>query len=373
MDRYQHFVTNGFHFRPEEPEYWHTYLINNILLILVPLFLFLIIMNVFVHKLLDIALIDLIAILIALFLLRYFHRSNNVRKTSVLLVVFYTSLLISYILISGPNDYAFSWVLIFPAISYFLLGRNAGRFVTSISLVLLILSFTLFSPLWPSADFSFISLVNLLFAALCITILISFSELSRAKAYDFIRLKNEELMRLSHTDALTGISNRLKLDEVMLKELARVRRGTPHFSVIMGDLDFFKRFNDNFGHLAGDQILIEIAAAIVPICRLTDTVGRWGGEEFLIICPETSCEGAMILAEKVRKAVESLPLHRYGTVTISLGVTCSKLDDDINTVIQRADKALYLAKSAGRNQVRSMQSTTHQLSLDEEAIELFRS
>ncbi|MDO9592864.1 MAG: hypothetical protein Q7I98_06730, partial [Erysipelotrichaceae bacterium] len=80
MDRYQHFVTNGFHFRPEEPEYWHTYLINNILLILVPLFLFLIIMNVFVHKLLDIALIDLIAILIALFLLRYFHRSHNVRK-----------------------------------------------------------------------------------------------------------------------------------------------------------------------------------------------------------------------------------------------------------------------------------------------------
>ncbi|PKM87762.1 MAG: hypothetical protein CVU85_05205 [Firmicutes bacterium HGW-Firmicutes-10] len=237
MDRYQHFVTNGFYFRPEEPEYWHTYLINNVLLILIPLFLFLIIMNVFVHKLFDIALIDLIAILIALFLLRYFHNTNNVRKTSVLLVVFYTSLLISYVLISGPNDYAFSWVLILPAISYFLLGRNAGRLVTGISLVLLILSFTFFSPLWPSADFSFISLVNLLFAALCITILISFSELSRAKAYDFIRLKNEELMRLSHTDALTGISNRLKLDEVMLKELARVRRGTPHFSVIMGDLD----------------------------------------------------------------------------------------------------------------------------------------
>ncbi|MBV1709624.1 MAG: GGDEF domain-containing protein [Erysipelothrix sp.] len=172
-------------------------------------------------------------------------------------------------------------------------------------------------------------------------------------------------MRISQTDALTGISNRLKLDEIMLKELARVRCGTPHFSVIMGDLDLFKRVNDNFGHLAGDQILIEIAAAILSICRLTDTVGRWGGEEFLIICPETSVEGAMVLAEKIRKAVETLPFHRYGNVTISLGVTCSKADDDINTIIHRADKALYLAKSEGRNQVRSIQSATQQLSLDE--------
>ena len=277
----------------------------------------------------------------------------------------YTSLMIAYVLISGPKDYAFAWILVLPPISYFLLGRNAGRFVTMFSLAFIFVGILFFSLPWKSDTFNLVSFVNLLFAAICVTILISFSELSRAKAYDFIQLKNEELMRLSHTDALTGISNRLKLDEVMMKELARVRRGTPHFSIIMGDLDLFKRFNDSYGHLVGDQILVEIASAIVPICRLTDTVGRWGGEEFLVICPETSVEGAMVLAEKIQKAVESLPLHRYGTVTISLGVTSSKTDDDINTLVMRADKALYIAKSEGRNQVRSMQSTLHQLSFDE--------
>jgi diguanylate cyclase len=361
-------VTNDYHFKPDAPEYWQTYLVNNILLILIPIFLFLIFLNVFVHRLYLIAIIDVIAILFAVSLLFYFHKTNNIKRTSLYSVILYTSLLIVYILISGPKDYAFTWILVFPPISYFLLGRDAGRIVTVVSFILIFVGILLFTPPWLTSGFSLISFINLLFATICVTFLISFSELSRAKAYDFIKLKNEELMRLSHTDALTGISNRLKLDEVMIKELARIRRGTPHFSVIMGDLDLFKRVNDSFGHLAGDQILVEIASAIVMICRLTDTVGRWGGEEFLIICPETSGEGAMILAQKVRKAVESLPLHRYGTVTISLGVTQSKTDDDINTIIQRADKALYLAKSAGRNQVRAVFSTDKQLSLDDAQI-----
>jgi diguanylate cyclase (GGDEF)-like protein len=358
-------VTNDFYFKPDQPEYWQTYLINNILLILIPVFMFLIFLNVFVHQLLLIAVIDIIAIMFAVFLLFYFHRTNNIRRTSLFSVALYTSLLIVYIIISGPKDYAFAWIMVFPPISYFLLGRDSGRIVSILSFIFIFMGILIFTPPWLSNELNILSFVNLLFAAICVTILISFSELSRAKAYDFLRLKNEELMRLSHTDALTGISNRLKLDEVMIKELARIRRGTPHFSVIMGDLDLFKRVNDNFGHLAGDQILVEISSAIVKICRLTDTAGRWGGEEFLIICPETSGECAMILAEKIRKAVETLPLLRYGSVTISLGVTISKLDDDINTIIQRADKALYLAKSAGRNQVRSVFSTEIQLSLDD--------
>lgn len=365
MNRYHSFVTNNYHFKPDEPEYWQTYLINNILLILIPIFLFLFIFNIFIQRWFVIVIIDVIAILISLFLMLFFHKTNNVTKTSVFSVMLYTSLMIAYVLISGPKDYAFAWILVLPPISYFLLGRIAGRFVTMFSLMFIFVGILFFSLPWKSDAFNLVSFVNLLFPAICVTILISFSELSRAKAYDFIQLKNEELMRLSHTDALTGISNRLKLDEVMMKELARVRRGTPHFSIIMGDLDLFKRFNDSYGHLVGDQILVEIASTIVPICRLTDTVGRWGGEEFLVICPETSVEGAMVLAEKIRRAVETLPLHRYGSVTISLGVTSSKTDDDINTIVMRADRALYLAKSEGRNLVRSIQNTLHQLSLED--------
>lgn len=365
MINYYNFLTNNFHFKPDQPEYWQAYLINNILLILVPIFLFLILLNVFVLQLYFIAFIDTVAIIFAFSLLIYFHKTNHIKKTSLYSVVLYTSLLIVYIIMSGPANYAFAWIMVFPPLSYFLLGRKAGRWVTMITFVIIFIGILVLSPPWFFNDLNFLSFVNLLFAMVCLTILISFFELSRAKAYDFIKQKNDELMCLSHTDALTGICNRLKLDEVMIKELARIRRGTPHFSVIMGDLDLFKRVNDNFGHLCGDQMLIEIAAQIVKICRLTDTVGRWGGEEFLIICPETSGEGALILAEKVRKNIESLSSLGFSSVTISLGVTTSKPDDDINTLIQRADKALYLAKSAGRNQVRSVFSTEIQLSLDD--------
>lgn len=167
-----------------------------------------------------------------------------------------------------------------------------------------------------------------------------------------IRLE-EEIRLLSVTDKLTGLANRLKLDEVLEQELARVRRGGSPFSVILADVDYFKRINDTWGHQAGDLVLKDLACLLAGGVRTTDLAGRWGGEEFLVVAIRTSPEGGAILAEKLRERVEA---HRFsvpGPVTISLGVAGSRPGDTADQLLLRADRALYRAKTLGRNRVES--------------------
>ncbi|WP_020405634.1 sensor domain-containing diguanylate cyclase [Hahella ganghwensis] len=162
------------------------------------------------------------------------------------------------------------------------------------------------------------------------------------------RLKHE---RLAITDPLTGIYNRLKLDEVLEQEWQRAKRSSQTFGIILLDVDYFKHVNDTCGHQTGDKTLIEIARLLKNNVREIDTVGRWGGEEFLIVCPDTDREGTTHLAEKLRTVIEQ---HKFPVVThktASFGVTTYKDGDTINEMVSRADVALYKAKGSGRNQV----------------------
>ncbi len=163
--------------------------------------------------------------------------------------------------------------------------------------------------------------------------------------------KNKELERLAVTDRLTGIYNRLKLDEVFQHELQRSERYELDFGVILIDIDHFKAVNDTHGHQIGDTALIEIAAIITKNLRKVDILGRWGGEEFLIICPETNGDNASIIAEKLRNAIDSFHFSVADHITASFGVTSYKKSDDVKTIMFRADAALYRAKERGRNRV----------------------
>lgn len=162
--------------------------------------------------------------------------------------------------------------------------------------------------------------------------------------------KEAELLEtLAATDQLTGLANRYKLDEALAFEIERYQRSERAFGVIMMDIDHFKMVNDSYGHQVGDRLLVEIASLLKRNIRKTDLIGRWGGEEFLIVCPETSREGGLELAEHLRKAIET---HRFAVVkskTASFGVTLSQKNDQINDLVGRADKALYQAKANGRN------------------------
>jgi diguanylate cyclase (GGDEF)-like protein len=161
-----------------------------------------------------------------------------------------------------------------------------------------------------------------------------------------LRLK---MIRLSQEDHLTGLFNRRRIYELLESEIQRAARYSTEFSVILMDIDNFKSINDRLGHQAGDEALTKIAEVIRLSVRATDLLGRWGGEEFIIILPETNIGGCFSLAEKIRTRLESADLGEIGHRTASLGVTAFAEGDDLEAVIARADGALYAAKQGGRN------------------------
>lgn len=162
--------------------------------------------------------------------------------------------------------------------------------------------------------------------------------------------KNQELEHLSATDSLTGLSNRLRLDRDLEHDVARCARKPFPLSVIMLDVDRFKAINDTYGHQAGDSVLVAVARVLERNIRKSDLLGRWGGEEFLLVC-SGALNDAIALAEKLRLALQHQTVLPVGTVTASFGVSTYRAGDTSQTLIARADAALYQAKATGRNQV----------------------
>lgn len=155
----------------------------------------------------------------------------------------------------------------------------------------------------------------------------------------------------SVTDPLTRVFNRYKLEESLAAEERRARRYGTGFSVVMADIDHFKSVNDTHGHPAGDRVLEEVANQLRESTRATDVVGRWGGEEFLIVCAHTRIDGAGTLAELLRRRVADHPIPGIGALSLSFGVSAYEDGDAPGDVIARADRALYRAKREGRNRV----------------------
>ena len=159
----------------------------------------------------------------------------------------------------------------------------------------------------------------------------------------------KELEKISITDALTSCYNRRKLDLLLATELERFIRYQQIFAVILIDVDHFKQVNDTFGHQSGDEVLVQLAASMSTHIRKVDHLGRWGGEEFLVVCPGTQAKEAGLLAEKIRCLIESETFSITHPITISLGVAQCQQGEEINQLITRADEALYQAKHEGRN------------------------
>ncbi len=163
----------------------------------------------------------------------------------------------------------------------------------------------------------------------------------------------EELNKLSHTDPLTNAFNRRYFMNVLTMEAERVRRYGAPLSLMICDIDHFKRVNDSFGHLVGDRVLQQMVATIQERIRSTDILARWGGEEFVLMLPHTMLADAVKKVEELRAAISQTDFGEAGTVTASFGVTPFRGEDSIDSMISRADKLLYLAKAEGRNCVRS--------------------
>lgn len=161
----------------------------------------------------------------------------------------------------------------------------------------------------------------------------------------------KRIEELSITDKLTGLYNRLKLDEIMLIKVQEFERYKIEFSIILLDIDDFKSVNDTYGHDVGDYVLETMAKILKQNIRLADVIGRWGGEEFIIICNNTNLENVQILAENLRKIIDNTKFDVVGNKTISLGIAEFVEADSINTIFKRADESLYNAKTSGKNRV----------------------
>ena len=172
-----------------------------------------------------------------------------------------------------------------------------------------------------------------------------------------------ELAQISRIDGLTQIYNRRHWQESLEQEHAKACRHNKNLSLIMLDLDHFKLLNDNYGHQCGDMVLIEVSALISSLLRVEDIFGRYGGEEFAIILPETNLKGATELGQRICRSIAENSLNYNGqsiSVTISLGVAqLSNTDSNYEELITQSDNALYQAKAQGRNQVCSTTCPTH--------------
>lgn len=182
-------------------------------------------------------------------------------------------------------------------------------------------------------------------------------ELFKSLINDYVKLSKkleenlEHVTRLSETDHLTKAYNRLKFNEVIKMEVLRSKRYKIDLSVIMFDIDFFKKINDRYGHDIGDLVLVEISKLVKKSVRETDIFCRWGGEEFMILLPNTSLEFAVLVAERIRKLIYNLEIKNIEKVSCSFGVVSFDFEEDLDDFIKRVDERLYTAKDNGRNRV----------------------
>lgn len=174
------------------------------------------------------------------------------------------------------------------------------------------------------------------------------------KVNKLLNLKNQQVEDLAKTDPLTGINNRLGIRQGFYDGLVDWQNGERPFSMVLMDIDDFKKLNDQHGHDMGDLVLKEVASTLINSVRGSDMVARWGGEEFIIVCPNTELHQARVVAENLRARIANISLDRVPKITASFGVA-TMTRDDLDHLLKQADEALYSAKRAGKNRVMSAQ------------------
>jgi len=208
-----------------------------------------------------------------------------------------------------------------------------------------------------------LALVRLLGRIIKLDISLAIEVYHQSQIQDWIRSvhsladEKEELSQQIRTDALTEVSSRRHLEDVLDREIRQARTKKCPLAVAIADLDHFKQINDEYGHLIGDQVLREVGHRLAAVVRERDTVGRFGGEEFLFILPSSDLDTAIQVGERIRKKLADAPVVLDGQtipLTISVGVATLLDNDDAESLLERADEALYAAKQGGRNRVVSL-------------------
>ena len=252
-----------------------------------------------------------------------------------------------------------SWLITGPVVAMFLGGKHCAGFwlamsCASATLIYLLEANGLAQPVTLRTDMPLLHLVCDLGLYVVVLVFVLLFELTKNEGFSRLRQALATINELAIRDELTGIHNRRFLLDLVEKEKERADRNGSEFCLCLFDIDFFKRINDTHGHAAGDAVLRAFAQTVQGQLRALDAFGRYGGEEFLLMLPETPAASAIALAERARGLVEGLRWSDAGreiSLTVSVGVAEYRLGETVAHTILRADQALYLAKSGGRNRV----------------------
>ena len=271
--------------------------------------------------------------------LAFINRAESAKFPALVILLPLFALLL-YIITLGVFDLIY-WIFVFPMVSFFLLNSSMGLFFNVVFIIFLSVVIA-----FKTNNFSDQTLAS-------VTIIISYATVS-AIAYLRERYRKKILERLrisSYTDFLTGVGNRRRFQSNLEKQIHIAQRHKRPFSLMVLDADFFKEVNDTYGHPTGDQVLIGLVDLVKTLLRVEDSLYRVGGEEFAVILPETSIEGAQVIAERVRTGVATHVFDSDITITVSIGLSESFDGAKVEDLFQAADRALYNAKKSGRDRV----------------------
>jgi diguanylate cyclase (GGDEF)-like protein len=281
-------------------------------------------------------------------------KNNNVKLSSAIVLYSLYILMFYLIFTGGVENTGPLWIFMVAPVSLFIQGLKRGLFDIAIFVIISIAIMLIPSDLLTHATYSSEFKLRLLYSFLTVTFLSALYEYSREKSYKQALELSDKYQKLANFDPLTQLSNRRDALFILKREQARNLRSKDPLSIILCDVDYFKKINDKYGHNAGDAVLIELAEIFTTSMRDQDFVARWGGEEFLFILPQTQAKSANVFAEKIQDKLQKHLVtyeNQKISVKVSMGIEQFKDGQTIDEVINNADKHLYEAKNAGRNQI----------------------
>ena len=282
----------------------------------------------------------------------YLHHTSNYKRAGDIVVVMTLLLFLHLISTGGVDNTGPLWSYTLPPLVLFIYGLRKGSL--ALSSFILISMFLMFFPDngIQSANYSYNFKVRYFSTFLGVCLISSICEYSRYHSNNILKKLQKSIQLEAHTDVLTGLYNRRYMHEKIDKLIQKTQLSTKPCSILLCDLDHFKSINDNYGHPCGDQVLIETASRMKSCLRSNDVAARWGGEEFMIILPDTKQDAAFLVAEKLRNKLceeeiccskNSLP------VSMSIGMLQISTGYNLEDILNNVDDALYAAKRNGRN------------------------
>jgi diguanylate cyclase (GGDEF)-like protein len=332
--------------------------VNAFSLITASMCLLAVFLNLWLTHAIVLAILNAIAFVIAVFTLLDLHFNQIIKRAVIVGTGNLFFLLIAFAYLNQGNEFGLIWTIFFPIFVIPLIGHKKGLVLSTLFYLVLFSMAYHGIGVWDNGEWSQKAFIRLFLASTVLTYLVyayqatlSHADLELQCIHDKEAVYLEELHRLSITDTLTGLSNRRRINEVLEEHANNAKRYHDPFSLILFDIDDFKHINDHYGHNTGDQVLLCIAESAKNALRKTDYIGRWGGEEFLVLLAKTEKEDATGIAEKLRIDIQTIVFPESFTVTCSFGVAEYCEDLEIESIINNADNALYRAKNSGKNRV----------------------